>query len=100
MSANRRTEERFLDKSERELIEQARHPGVTELATDDLRKLARNLRERRDKASRAVRTGTRATRGQDQAGEAESGNRQKSSILQSAIARVNKEFSRRDEVRE
>lgn len=99
MAQNRRSEERFLDTEERKLVASARHPELADFNADDLRKLARTLRERRDKAARAVRTGTRAARGQDRAGEVEYGNREKSSILQAAIARVNKEFSRREESR-
>lgn len=95
MATSRRSEERFLDKDERALVASARHPGLSELSAEDLRKLARNLRERRDKATRAVRTGNRAARGGDRAGAAEQGNREKSGLLQAAIARVNKEFARR-----
>ncbi|MCW5722810.1 MAG: hypothetical protein KIS86_16870 [Devosia sp.] len=100
MTINRRSEERYLDKAERELVSDARHPGLGEMATDDLRKLARNLRERRDKARRAVRSGNRAARVEERAGRAEGGNREKAGVLQAAIARVNKEFSRRSEARE
>ncbi|WIY53797.1 hypothetical protein O9Z70_04440 [Devosia sp. YIM 151766] len=100
MAVTRRNEERFLDADERKLVAQARHPGLGEMKADDLRKLARHLRERRDKAARAVRTGNRAARGQDHAGHAETGNREKAGLIQAAIARVNKEFARRDEARE
>ena len=113
MAANRRNEERLLDTDERKLVAGARHPALerklvagarhpalAEMKADDLRKLARSLRERRDKAKRAVRKGNRAARGSDKAGEAEGGNREKAGLLQAAIARVNKEFSRRGEARE
>ena len=97
MAQNRRSEERFLDTEERKLVASARHPELADFNADELRKLARNLRERRDKATRAVRTGTRAARGQDRVADAEFGNREKSGILQAAIARVNKEFARRQD---
>lgn len=100
MAANRRSEERLLDKDERTLVAEARHPNLSEMKPDDLRKLARNLRERRSKATRAVSRGNRAAKGKDTAGDAERGNREKAGLIQAAIARVNKEFSRRGEARE
>lgn len=99
MAVNRRNEERLLDTDERKLVAGTHHPELSELKADDLRKLARALRERRDKATRSVGKGNRAARGSDKAGQAERGNREKASVLQSAIARVNKEFSRRGEAR-
>ncbi len=100
MSVNRRSEERLLDADEHKLVAASRHPELAEMKPDDLRKLARSLRERRDKANRSVSKGNRAAKGSDKAGQAESGNREKASLIQSAIARVNKEFSRRGEARE
>jgi len=95
MATSRRKEDRFLDADERKLVAGARHPELSGMASEDLRKLARALRERRDKASRAVRKGNRAARGSDAAGSAEAGNREKAGLIQAAIARVNKEFTRR-----
>ncbi|WP_052715647.1 hypothetical protein [Devosia chinhatensis] len=100
MAANRRSEDRLLDADEKKLVAGTRHPELADMKADDLRKLARTLRERRDKASRAVRKGNRAAKGSDKAGDAERGNREKAGLIQSAIARVNKEFSRRGEARE
>ncbi|GEM_PF-1475886 len=100
MAVTRRNEERLLDTDERKLVAGARHPELSEMKADDLRKLARSLRERRDKATRAVRKGNRAAKGSDKAGDAERGNREKAGLIQSAIARVNKEFARRGEARE
>jgi hypothetical protein len=100
MAVNRRSEERLLDADERKLVAGARHPELSEMKADDLRKLARSLRERRDKATRTVRKGNRAAKGSDKAGEAERGNREKAGLIQGAIARVNKEFTRRGEARE
>lgn len=99
MSVDRRKEERLLDAEEHKLVAGARHPELSEKTPDDLRKLARALRERRDKATRAVQKGNRAAKGSDKAGNAESGNREKAGLLQAAIARVNKEFARRGEAR-
>jgi len=100
MSVNRRSEDRILDADEKKLVAGARHPELSEMSADDLRKLARSLRERRNKATRTVRKGNRAAKGTDKAGEAERGNREKSGLIQAALARVNKEFSRRGEARE
>lgn len=99
MAQSRRHENRLLSADEAALVADARHPKLADMSGDDLRKLARVLRERRDKATRAVRSGNRAARGTDNAGAAESGNRQKAGLIQAAIARVNKEFARRGEPR-
>ncbi len=100
MAANRRKEERLLDAEEHKLVAAARHPELASMQAEDLRKLARSLRERRDKAGRAVRKGNRAAKGTDNAGAAEIGNREKAGLIKAAIARVNKEFTRRGEAHE
>lgn len=94
MAGNRKTEERYLDKDERQMVSDARHPGLSEMKPDDLRALAKRLRERRDRAQSLDRRHVRAARGTD-AAATEAGNRHKTSLLSSAVARVNKEFARR-----
>lgn len=97
MASSRKTEQRLLDKDERELVEQARHPNLTELDSDGLRNLARRLRERRDRAQGLGRRQRRSAREAGQAEGLEAGNKQKAAVLQAAIARLNKDYARRVE---
>lgn len=50
MAISRRNEDRLLDKSEKELVDQTRHPALAGIADKDLSKLVKLLRERRDRA--------------------------------------------------
>ncbi|WEK04604.1 MAG: hypothetical protein P0Y65_20910 [Candidatus Devosia phytovorans] len=96
MASNRKNEERYLDNGEREMVSEARHPALSGMSADDLRALAKRLRERRDRAQNLDRRHVRAARGTE-AGATEAGNRYKTALLSAAVARVNKEFSRRSE---
>lgn len=94
MSSNSKNDDRFLDKEERALVAEARHPALSALDPEALRSLARRLRERRDRARSLDRKHASKARGADDA-TAESGNRRKSALLSAAVARVNKEYARR-----
>jgi len=94
LATNRNREERYLDKDERGMVAEARHPALSSMSADELKALAKRLRERRDRAQSLDRRHVRAARGTD-AGTTEAGNRYKTALLSAAVARVNKEFSRR-----
>lgn len=101
MSVSRRTENRLLDKSERDLVEQTRHPALSQLPDKDLTKLVKLLRERRDRAKDISRTQRRNVRGKGNAEAkegAERGNKEKMSVLAQALQRANKESARRTSV--
>ncbi|MET3925900.1 hypothetical protein [Devosia sp. 2618] len=96
MASSRKNDDRILDKDERELVAETRHPNLSELDSEGLRSLARRLRERRDRAQGLDRRQRRSQRGaQSDTGPNDSGNRQKAAALTSAIARLNKEYARR-----
>lgn len=94
MASNRKGDERYLDKDEREMVSEARHPALSGMSSDELRSLAKRLRERRDRAQSLDRRHVRAVRGTE-AGATEVGNRYKTALLSAAVSRVNKEFARR-----
>lgn len=100
MATSRREEQRLLDKAERDLVDQTRHPALGDLGDKDLAKLVKLLRERRDRARDIARTQRRSVRGKTdaKAGEGpERGNKQKMSVLAQALQRANKEAARRGE---
>lgn len=101
MSTSRRREERLLDKGERELVDQTRHPALSGLSDGDLSRLVRLLRERRDRARDIGRTQRRNAAGKGKApGKegAERGNKEKMSLIAQALQRANKEAARRSEL--
>jgi hypothetical protein len=98
MATSRSREERLLDKSERELVDQTRHPALTEIADKELTKVIKLIRERRDRARGLAKTQRRDARGKgkSEAKEgAERGNKEKASLLAQALQRANKEAARR-----
>lgn len=98
MATSRRDESRLLDKGEKELVDQTRHPALSELDDKGLTKLTKLLRERRDRARDVARTQRRSVRGKTDAavGEGpERGNKEKMSVLAQALQRANKEAARR-----
>lgn len=98
MTTSRREEDRVLDKSEKELVDQSRHPALAELNDKDLSQLVKLLRERRDRARDIARTQRRNVRGKTdaQVGEGpERGNKLKMSVLAQALQRASKESKRR-----
>ncbi|WP_312409406.1 hypothetical protein [Shinella sp.] len=101
MSNSRQLEARFLDNSEKQLVDSSHHPDVGDLSDRELADLRRNLRERRNRARdianrqrREIR-GKGAPRGESRVSE-DAGSREKLSVLSSALQRVNNETSRRE----
>jgi len=87
----------ILGKDDADLVEQARHPGLAELTQDELRQLSNRLRERRNKANSAIANHRRAIKGRGTGSteKVESNQRRHYSIFGEALARTNKEHSRR-----
>ncbi|WP_294641504.1 hypothetical protein [uncultured Aureimonas sp.] len=100
MAAGRSLERRVLDKDELDLVAKTHHPAIRELEEAVLDTLTRRLRERRDRAQAiANRRRGAARRGQGPAEPKNSGMRQKAGLLAAALARVNKERTRREHER-
>ena len=102
MAQARNSEDRVLDKDERELVEATRHPHLGTLGPSELADLTRRLRERRDRARGLADKQRRNARGKGEratGGDAHSdgGNRQKAAALSAALARLNKARARFDE---
>lgn len=100
MAHTRKTEQRLLTADEMEFVEKARHPVLGSLSHGDLHALIQHLRERRDRAQTIANNQRRALRGKGGRGEvtfekADSGNRQKASVLTDALTRARRELTRR-----
>ncbi|MCU0839690.1 MAG: hypothetical protein MUE49_13360 [Rhodospirillales bacterium] len=100
MSMSRRDEARFLDGSERELVDQTRTAAVRQLSDDALAGLIRLVRERRQRARDIARRQRREMRGKsDPAGKAaareNAGSARKAEALSAALKRLNSEKARR-----
>lgn len=100
MATSRKNEGRLLDAGEMEMVTKSRHPQLQSLGGKELADLLSRLRERRDRALDIANRQRRAVRGKARGTSdfqhADSGNRQKAGVLAAAVARVNKERSRRD----
>lgn len=98
MAVTRTNLRHILPKDDAELVERARQPGLSELTQDELRQLTKTLRERRDRANKLVNNHRRATKGRGQGGveKYEANQRRHAAIYAEALARTNKERSRRD----
>lgn len=97
MAVGRSEERRVLDKDELELVARTHHPALSELETTEINDITQRLRERRDRA-RAIANRRRgaARRGQGPGEPENSGMRQKAGVLAEALARLNKERTRRE----
>ncbi|WP_024276555.1 hypothetical protein [Xanthobacter sp. 126] len=100
MAHPRKTERRLLTDSEMELVEKSRQPVVSALGDGEVNDLVAQLRERRDRALTIANNQRRALRGKGGRGEvtfdkADSGNRQKASVLTDALTRARREQTRR-----
>lgn len=100
MAHPRKTEQRLLSAEELELVAQTRHPALPMLEDEHLHTLIANLRARRDRARTIANNQRRALRGKGGRGEvtfekADSGNRQKMSVLTDALTRARREKTRR-----
>lgn len=102
MAHTRKTEQRLLTADEMEFVEKARHPVLASLSHADLHTLIHHLRDRRDRAQTIANNQRRALRGKGGRGEvtfekADSGNRQKASVLTDALTRARREMTRRED---
>jgi hypothetical protein len=100
MAQARRTELRLLDETEKELVEASRHPGLADGTDEDLARLRKVLRERRDKARDIANRQRREMRGKAVPSGAKpaadnAGSREKFAALSAALQRVNGEIARR-----
>jgi len=105
MAHPRKTEQRVLSAEELELVAQTRHPALPMLEDEHLHTLIANLRARRDRARTIANNQRRALRGKSTRSEggrgevtfekADSGNRQKMSVLTDALTRARREKTRR-----
>lgn len=97
MAVTRTNLRHILPKDDADLVERARQPGLSELTQEELRALSKTLRERRDRANGLVNTHRRATkgRGTGQVEKYEANQRRHAGIYAEALARANKEQSRR-----
>ncbi|MCG6121857.1 MAG: hypothetical protein MEP57_04010 [Microvirga sp.] len=102
MSMSRKSEERFLDKDEKEFVSQSHHPELKSLSDSALSDLIGKLRDRRDKArdvgarQRREMRGKAAPAGARRAAD-NTGTREKQAVLAAALKRLNKERERRGE---
>ncbi|MDB5585221.1 MAG: hypothetical protein JWP26_191 [Devosia sp.] len=89
--------QRILGKDDADLVEQARHPALADLTQDELRQLSNRLRERRNKANTAIANHRRAIKGRGTGvtEKLETNQRRHYSIFGEALARTNKETTRR-----
>lgn len=102
MSMNRKHEERYLSAEEGTLVLQTHQPAIAALADEELTKLRKLLRERRDRATQIARRQRREMRGKsDEQGAApagdDAGSKLKVSLLAQAMKRLNSEATRRAE---
>ncbi len=102
MNLTRKDEERYLDKDERELVAKSHQPELAELADDELGKLKRLIRERRDRARDIASRQRREMRGKGRPqGESpaadNAGSKVKLAVLAKAVRRLNSEAARRDD---
>lgn len=101
MAHTRKTELRLLTRAEMEFVAKARHPVLAELSDADLHALITHLRGHRERALTIANNQRRALRGKGGRGEtsfaqADSGNRQKASVLTGALTRARREATRRE----
>jgi len=97
MAVTRTDLRHVLSKDDADLVEQARQPGLSELTSDELRQLSIRLRERRDRSNKLVSGHRRATKGRSNTPveKFEANQRRHAAIYAEAVARTNKERSRR-----
>ncbi|MFG1416628.1 hypothetical protein V5F38_01590 [Xanthobacter sp. V0B-10] len=100
MAHTRKNERRLLTDAEMEFVAKARHPELMALSDADLHALIGHLRERRERALTIANNQRRSLRGKGGRGEvtfekADSGNRQKASVLTDALTRARREATRR-----
>jgi hypothetical protein len=98
MSMTRKQEERLLTTDENDLVAQSHQPALSELPDDEVAKIEKLLRERRDRAQALANKARREMRGKKRSASPPSddtGSKLKAAALAAAVQRVNKERSRR-----
>lgn len=100
MAISRKEEARALSADEHALVEKSHHPAVQDLADAELSKLAKLLRERRDKAQTEAHRRRREMRGKGApkgagASKADGGSQAKLAVLAMTVRRLNGEVERR-----
>ncbi|WP_235911890.1 hypothetical protein [Mesorhizobium xinjiangense] len=100
MGMTRKEEARALSADEQKLVEKSHHPAVQELSDEELSKLVRLMRERRDKAHSQAHRRRREMRGKAKpkgasASTADAGSKVKAEVLASVMRRLNNEAERR-----
>lgn len=102
MAQSTKATARLLDKTELDLVARTQRGAIGSLSADDLRELATQLRERRDKARDGARRQKREMRGKAEPKGAKpasdnSGTKAKADALTAALKRVGAERTRRAE---
>lgn len=98
MSLTKKAELRIFSKEEVELVAQSHQPALGMLPDSEVMKIRSLLRERRDRAQTLARQQKREMRGKASASNPakdNTGTQLKACALASAVARVNKEVTRR-----
>ncbi len=100
MAITRKEEARALNADERELVEKSHHPALQEVADEELSRLVKLMRQRRDKARTQAEQRRREMRGKAAAkgatpSTAEAGSKLKVAVLAMAMRRLNNEVERR-----
>lgn len=102
MSQSTKVLARLLDKSEQELVSRTQRGSIQDIADSELRDLAMQLRERRDRARSSARQQKREMRGKAEPRGARqaadnTGTKAKADALTAALKRVGAERTRRTE---
>jgi hypothetical protein len=100
MAMTQKQEARALSADEREFVEKSHHPALQELADEDLSKLVKLVRERRDKATAQSNQRRREMRRKGEPkgaspSRSDEGSQRKAAILAMAVRRLNSEVARR-----
>ncbi len=100
MAITKKEEARALSSDERELVEKSHHPVLQELPDEELSKLVKLMRNRREKAKKQADQRRREIRGKSAPkgaapSQADEGSKLKVGVLAMAMRRLNNETERR-----
>jgi hypothetical protein len=103
MAVSRKDQARALNAEEKELVEKTQHPHLQEVSDEELAQLAKLIRERRQKARDQANQRRREIRGKSAARGAtaskrDDGSHLKVAVLATAVARINGEVERREQM--
>lgn len=103
MAVSRKDQARALNAEEKELVEKTQHPHLQEVSDEELTQLAKLIRERRKKARDQANQRRREMRGKSAArgataSKADEGSHLKVAVLATAVARINGEVERREQM--